>query len=177
MHNVVNPVHKAVRVVENRLGIGYSRVVENPLYEAIFVYVGDTPEGFQNKKKWLRDTYGLVHANPEADAVGELQKKVPGALEDILVFEDERVPDRYKGTWRVRCNLKGDESSFYFRQWEKGDPAKIGEDTMAGTMRDFQREFQPSAVYQFGRNYQIEIDWDKAEKLSPHPITSRPLKE
>ncbi|MEK6960674.1 MAG: hypothetical protein AABX47_05850 [Nanoarchaeota archaeon] len=152
-----------MRVIESRI----PGLPEPDYYhpgEAIIPFAGDSQRGFDEKKRWLIDRGGLVFANPSANAIGPIQAQYPGALENILVYEDARVVGDYKGLWRVHCNYEADkESSFYFRYWSIRQETITGlveKDPLWSIIKEFVHQFKPSGIYQFGRNYRIEVDWE-----------------
>ncbi len=180
----LHPTHAAITVVKNNMGMPYEDFIKEPfLSQVVYKYIQEDAKTFVQKKEFLT-SMGLVTGNPYANPrpFTDEDLKDPGraksiltALENILVYEDPRVAGECKGAWRVRCDLnnpaKNDyQSSFMFRTWERGSPQVLGLDVRSGALRKFYESFKPNAIFELGSNYQVEIDWDTFEKLSPFPI-------
>lgn len=163
-----NPIHEAIKVVKTVEGMPpYAELVRSPLGHLTFWYLDDNLKGFEEKKRWLRARLGLVNANPDVDP-GMKDLMTPENLENILVYEDKDFISKYQGDWRVRCDLKREASIFFFRYWTHPDLS--GKNTMIVALKKFAKEFKPDLIFELGINYQIEVDWDKAIKLSPYPV-------
>ncbi len=178
-------LHRAVTVVENRLGMGYPEVVEHPMFEALFVCRKDNAAGFGEKVEWLGKNFGLVPAeageNWERWLEGEVgishdKAKAFWAQEKAvtLVYEDERVEGPRKGAWRVGLSIEEGETRAYFRFWDRGMPEALGEDTMADAIRAFGERFKADGIYQVGSNYRVEIDWELVYAMDSYPIKRFP---
>lgn len=153
----------SMRIVESRIP-GFPDPDYYNSEEAIIPFSGNSKQGFEEKKSWLLAHGGLVFANPSANSIGPIQAQVPGALENILVYEDARVQGEHKGLWRVHCSYgDNNESLFYFRYWSHRQETilePVEKDPLWSLLKGFVREFRPQGIYQLGRNCRIEVDWD-----------------
>lgn len=166
MTSQTNRFHEAIKAVPNdlkdRLSPQTYGMVDNPLFEAILVYNSAEETEFETKKQWLRENFGLVRPNFEANPIGQFQREDGWSLENILVYEDPGVEGQFKGAYRIHCYLKVDdnETYFYFRPWNE-----VGIFPMWEAIEKFQKQFLTTRMYQLGRNYRIKVDFDKLREL------------
>ena len=171
MESPKNPWFEAIREVSRDPMIRpYKEFMAPSLSGIVLRYLEDDRTRFDDKRAWLTGRFALVFANPNADAVGQLQRQVPGALEQILVYEDGRVQGAWKGAWRVHCDQDNGESTFLWRYWTRGRPDVLGEDTMMGALGGFHERYKPKVINHFGRNYTIEIDFERLVAASSVPV-------